>query len=52
MKLNTENCLVILNSQGPNNMKVGNSSLRNSSCEKLLAIHFDYELKFEKHRAL
>ena len=46
MKLNTDNCLVLLNSQGPNLMEVGKSYIRNSSCEKLTGIHFDNKLKY------
>ena len=49
MKLNTDKCHVLLNSQGPNTIKIGNLCLKNSSCEKMLGINFDYKLKFTNH---
>ena len=45
MKLNTDKCHVLLNSQGPNTI----FELKNSSCEKMLGINFDYKLKFTNH---
>ena len=44
MKLNTSKYNVLLNSQGPNTININNSS-----CEMLLGITFDYELKFRNH---
>ena len=49
MKLNTDKCLVLLNSQGPKTIKTGNLCIKNSSCEKMLGINFDYKLKFTNH---
>ena len=49
MKLNTEKCHDLLNSQGPNTIKIGNLCIKNSSCEKMLGINFDYKVKFTNH---
>ena len=49
MKLNTDKCQVLLNYKGPITIKIGNSCINNSSCEKLLGINFDYKLKFTIH---
>ena len=49
MRLNTDKCHVFLNSQGPNTIKIGNLCIKNSSCEKMLGINFDYKLKFTNH---
>ena len=49
MKLNTDKCRVLFNSQGPNTIKIGNLCIKNSSCEKTLGINFDYKLKFTNH---
>ena len=49
MKLNTDKCHALLNSQGPNTIKIGNLRIKNSSCEKMLGINFDYMLKFTNH---
>ena len=49
MKLNTDKCHVLLNSQGPNRIKIRTFCIKNSSCEKMLAINFDYKLKFTNH---
>ena len=49
MKLNTDKCRVLLNSQGPKTIKTGNLSIKNSSCKKILVINFDYKLKFTNH---
>ena len=51
MKLNTDKCHVLLNSQGPNTIKIGNLCIKNFSCEKMLGINFDYKLKFTNHIA-
>ena len=48
-KLHTDKCHVLLNSQGPNTIKIGNLCIKNSSCEKMLGINFDYKLKFTNH---
>ena len=49
MKLNTEKCHVLLNSQGPNTIKIGNLCIKNFTCEKMLGINFNYKLKFTNH---
>ena len=46
MKLNTDKCHVLLISQGPNTIKIGNLFIKTSWCEKMLGINFDYKLKF------
>ena len=48
MKLNTKKCHALLNSQGPNTIKIENLCIRNSSCEKMLGINF-HKLKFTNH---
>ena len=48
MKLNIDKCL-LLNSQEPNTLKIGNLHINNSLSEKLLGIAFDCKLKFNKH---
>ena len=35
--------------KGPNTIKVGNLCIKNSLCEKMLGIIFDYKLKFTNH---
>ena len=49
MKLNTNQCRLILNSQEPNTLKIGDLRLNNSLSEKILGITFDCKLKFNKH---
>ena len=49
MKLNADKGHILLNSQGPNTIKIGNLCIKNSSCEKMLGINFDYKLKFTNH---
>ena len=49
MKLNTDKCHVLLNSQEHNTLKIGDLHINNSLSEKLLGITFDYKLKFNKH---
>ena len=49
MKLNTEKCHVLLNSQGPNTIKIANLCIKNFTCEKMLGINFNYKLKFTNH---
>ena len=49
LKLNTDKCHVLLNSQGPKTIKIGNLCIKNASCEKMLGINFDYKLKFTNH---
>ena len=49
MKLNTDECHVLLKSQEPNTLKIGDLHINNSLSEKLLGINFDCKLKFNKH---
>ena len=49
MKLNTDKCRQLLNSQEPNTLKIRDLHLSNSLSEKLLGITFDFKLKFNKH---
>ena len=49
MKLNTDECHVLLKSQEPSTLKIGDLHLNNSLSEKLLGINFDCKLKFNKH---
>ena len=49
MRLNTDKCHVLLNSQGPNTIKIVNLCIKNSTCENILGINFDYKLKFTNH---
>ena len=49
MKLNTDKCHLLLNSQEPNTLKIGDLHINNSLSEKILGITFDCKLKFNKH---
>ena len=49
MKVNTDKCHLLLNSQEPNTLKIGDLHINNSLSEKLLGITFDCKLKFNKH---
>ena len=49
MKLNTDKCHLLLSSQEPNKLKIGDFHINNSLSEKLLGITFDCKLKFNKH---
>ena len=49
MKLSTNKCCLILNSQEPNTLKIGDLHINNSLSEKILGITFDCKLKFNKH---
>ena len=49
MKLNTDKCYLLLNSQEPNTLKIGELHIDNSLSQKLLGITFDCKLKFNKH---
>ena len=48
IKLNTDKCHLLLNSQEPNTLKIGDLHIYNSLSE-LLGITFDCKLKFNKH---
>ena len=47
MKLNTNKCHLLLNSQEPSTLKIGEKV--NFLSEKLLGINFDCKLKLNKH---
>ena len=49
MTLNIDKCHLLLSSQEPNTLKIGDLHINNSLSEKLLGITFDYKLKFNKH---
>ena len=49
MNLNTYKCHLLLNSQEPNALKIGDLDINNSLSEKLLGITFGCKLKFNKH---
>ena len=49
IKLNTDKSHLLLNSQEPNTLKVGDLHINNSLSEKPIGITFDCELKFNKH---
>ena len=49
MNLNTYKCHLLLNSQEPNTLKIGDLDISNSLGEKLLGITFGCKLKFNKH---
>ena len=49
MKLNTNKCHLLLNTQDQNFLKIRNFNIKNSFSEKLLGITFDCKLKFSNH---
>ena len=49
MKLNTDKCHLLLNSQETNTLKIVDLHINKSLSEKLLGITFDCLLKFNKH---
>ena len=49
IKLNTDKCRLLLNSQESNTLKISDLHINNSLSEKLLGITFDCKLKFNKH---
>ena len=49
MKLNTDKCHLLLNTQDQNFLKIGNFNIKNSFFEKLLGITFDCKLKFSNY---
>ena len=49
MKLNTDKYHLLLNSQEPNTLKIGDLHINNSLSEKLLGITFECKLKLNKH---
>ena len=49
MKLNTDKCNLLLNTQDQTFLKIGNFNIKNSFSKKLLGITFDCKLKFSNH---
>ena len=49
MKLNTDKCHLLLNSQEPNTLKRSDLHINNSVSEKLLGITFDCKLKIRRY---
>ena len=49
MKLHTDNCHLLLNSQEPNIFKKGDLHINNRLSKKVIGITFDCKLKFNKH---
>ena len=49
IKLNTGKCHLLLNSQEPNKLKIGDLHIDNLLSEKLLSITFDCKLKLNKN---
>ena len=49
IKLNTGKCHLLLNSQEPNTLKIGDLHINNSLSKKLLVITFDYKFELNKH---
>ena len=49
MKINTDKCHLLLNSQEPNAFKIDDLHINNSLSEELLGITLDCKLKFNKH---
>ena len=49
MNLNTYKYHLLLNSQEPNTLKIGDLDINNSLSEKLLGITFGCKLKFNEH---
>ena len=49
MKLNTDKCHLLLNSQEPNAFEIDDLHINNSLSEELLGITLDCKLKYNKH---
>ena len=49
IKVNTNKCHLLLNSQEPNTLKIGDLHINNSLSQKLLGLNFDCKLKINKH---
>ena len=51
MKGNTEKCHLITSTNNTPELKVGDSLIKTSTCEKLLGVKIDYKLTFDNHVA-
>ena len=49
MKGNADKCRLIVNTDEPIEIRVGESLIKNSTCEKLLSIKIDNKLNFDTH---
>ena len=49
MKGNTDKCHLIVSTDEPIEIRVGESLIKNSTCEKLLGIKIDNKLNFDTH---
>ena len=49
MKGNTDKCYLIVSTDEPIEIRVGESLIKSSSCEKLLCIKIDNKLNFDTH---
>ena len=49
MKGNTDKCHLIMNTNNTPELKVGDSLIKRSTCEKLLGVKIDYKLTFDNH---
>ena len=49
MKGNTDKCHFIIISNDSSEIKIGNSLIKRSNCEKLLAVMVDTKLTFDDH---
>ena len=49
MNLNPEKCHQLLNTKEQTTLKIRNLHIKNSLCEKLFGINYDYKLNFLKH---
>ena len=51
MKVNTDKCHLIISTNNTPGLKVGDSLIKTSTCEKLLGFKIDYKLTFDNHVA-
>ena len=49
IKLNPGKCYQLLNTKEQTALQIDNLYIKNSLCEKLLGIHFEYKLNFAEH---
>ena len=49
MKENTDKCHLIVSTDEPIEIRVGESPIKNSTCEKLLGVKIDNKLNFDTH---
>ena len=49
MKANHEKCHLLMNVNRPATIKIGEQTISNSYCEKLLGVKIDSQLKFNNH---